>query len=101
MKKDRVFSLILTCAENEISIIYIINDEDKFIKLFGSKFVLNNKTNCKLIINDEEKELCEYLDIKYLVNKKEIKTFELKLKYINKIKDISFMFASCKNLLSI
>ncbi len=99
--REKLVEHQLTCAENEISIIYIINDEDKFIQLFGSKFVLNNKTNCKLIINDEEKELCEYLDIKNLVNKKETKTFELKLKYINKFKDISFMYASCKNILSI
>ena len=91
----------LNCLENEIIIKYKINEDDKFIKLFGSNFVDNNKNNCKLIINNEEKELCEYLDVKSSVNKKETNIFELKLKLINTFTDISFMFSSCKNMIEI
>ena len=39
---------------NEITIIYKIKNNDKRIKLFGEKFIENNKNNCNII--EEEKE---------------------------------------------
>ena len=50
---------------NEMIIIYKINDkdnqdEDKYeIKLFGKKFIENNKNNCKIIIDNKEQDLIE------------------------------------------
>ena len=35
--------------KNEINIIYKINKNEKNIKLFGQKFVKNNKQNCFIL----------------------------------------------------
>ena len=83
-----------------ILIKYIIND-NKTIKIFGSKFIENNKDNFKLIINGEEKEICEYLDIQNLIKDKNRNTIEIKLKIVNPFTDLSYMFSDCKNLFSI
>ena len=74
---------------NEMKIKYKINSKKK-IKLFGKKFVENNQKNCKIIINDKELELCEYLDIDQNLQKNEI--LEITLKEINTVTDFSYMF---------
>ena len=98
---------------NEMIIIYKINDEDnedsednqyednqdedKYeIKLFGEKFIENNKNNCKIIIENKEQDLIEYLKI----NKNE-KILKIKLKEIKTITNMSYMFAGCKSLTSL
>ena len=78
---------------DEIIIQYKIDiiDYSKDIKIFGSKFVQNNKNICKLIINGNEFELCENINI----NKNQLKynnIFELKLQGIKNITDMSYMF---------
>ena len=67
-------------------------------KLFGEIFVRNNKNNCKIIINGKEKELVSFYDIEKL---EENETLEIKLKGINNIKNMSFMFCGCLSLLSL
>ena len=65
--------------KNEITIIYDYNkskdinidDRDRFKKelgetisrekLFGERFVNNNKNKCKMIINGKKEEICSYL----------------------------------------
>ena len=87
---------------NEMIIIYKINgkdnqDEDKYeIKLFGEKFIENNKNNCKIIIDNKEQDLIEYLKI----NKNE-KILKIKLKEIKTITDMSYMFSGCNSLESL
>ena len=87
---------------NEMIIIYKINgkdnqDEDKYeIKLFGEKFIENNKNNCKIIIDNKEQDLIEYLKI----NKNE-KILKIKLKEIKTITNMSYMFYGCKSLTSL
>ena len=101
---------------NEMIIIYKINDEDnedsednqyedsednqdedKYeIKLFGEKFIENNKNNCKIIIDNKEQDLIEYLKI----NKNE-KILKIKLKEIKTITNMSYMFDGCKSLTSL
>ena len=101
---------------NEMIIIYKINDEDnedsednqyedsednqdedKYeIKLFGKKFIENNKNNCKIIIDNKEQDLIEYLKI----NKNE-KILKIKLKEIKTITDMSYMFYGCNSLISL
>ena len=85
-------------AKNEIKLKYMILDYD-YLRVFSKKFVENNKKNCKLVINEEEKELSEYIDI----NKMKIKNnfFKIKLKEINPIRDMSYMFYECRALSSI
>ena len=67
-------------------------------KLFGERFVRNNKNNCKIVINGKEKELVSFYDIERL---EENVILEIKLKGINKIKNMSYMFCGCLSLLSL
>ena len=61
------------------------------VKLFGERFVKNNKNKCKMIINGKKEEICSYLPNyhKYL-NKGKL---EIKLIDIKNISDISYMFS--------
>ena len=68
-------------------------------KLFGEKFVENNKNLCKIIIGDKEYELKSFLNKECDEVKK--KEFEIKLKGISNITDLSFMFCGCLSLDSI
>ena len=80
-------------------IIYKPNKEGK-VRIFGEKFVKNNKDKCKIIYNNKEYELKEYFnDIdKEYNNKDDIK---IKLKGINNITDMSRMFDYCETLSSL
>ena len=68
-------------------------------KLLGEIFVKKNKTNCKMIINGKEKEICSYLPNyhEYLDKGKLI----LKLIVNKNITDISYMFSGCLSLISL
>jgi len=68
-------------------------------KLFGENFVEINKHLCKIIIGNKEYELKSYLNKECdEVNKNE---FEIKLKGISKITDLSCMFCGCLSFDSI
>ena len=79
---------------------YNIDKSKEKIRLFGRNFVKNNKDKCKIIINEEEKELCEFYEYgKVLENK----TLVIKLIF-NKNKvltNLSSMFCGCKSLSSL
>ena len=68
-------------------------------KLFGERFVKNNKNKCKIIINGKKEEICCYLSNyhEYLNEGK----LEIKLIDIKNISDISFMFSGCLSLISL
>ena len=51
---------------NEIRIIYEINENSEEIRIFGDKFVENNKNICKLLINGKIEKL------KTFINREEI-----------------------------
>ena len=81
-----------------INIIYDINKENKEnIKIFGEKFVENNRNICKIIIDNKEYEI----SVKYNIKNYNKNKLEIKLKGINKINDMSDMFANCSSLLSL
>ena len=68
-------------------------------KIFGENFVQNNKDICKIIVNNEKKELCSYLEnYKNYLNKDKL---EIKLTGINNIIDSSYMFSGCVSLISL
>ena len=97
------FNLILDLSDklelmdnDEITLIYKVNINDKKIKIFDSEFVNNNKNICKILYHGEESELIEYIDV--MPNSEKI---EIKLKGINKITNASKMFDGCSNLESI
>ena len=70
------------------------------VKMFGSNFVdNNNKQKCKIIYNNIEYELQEYLND---IDKKNINDkIIIKLKGIKNITDMSYMFGHCESLYSI
>ena len=80
---------------SEINIIYDIKRKNN-IKIFGSKFVKNNKNICKMIIDNKEYELAEKYKVKGY-NKK----LKIKLKGINHITNMSDMFSDCSSLSSL
>ena len=78
---------------------YKLNESSNKIRIFGDKFVINNKNNFKILINNEEKELCEYYE--YNSDKIMDDTLIVKL-FINKnLKDMSYMFYRCSSLIYI
>ena len=72
----------------------------KKLRIFGNGFVNNNIYKCKIIYEDEEYDLTEYIDdIDEYYNRNEI--IKIKLKGINNITDMSDMFNGCSSLSSL
>ena len=91
----------MTDKNEEIEIIYKPDeDNEEKVRIFGEAFVNNNKKNCKIIYNNKEYPLKEYLNNidKEYNNKDEIK---IKLKGINNITNMSYMFSECEALSSL
>ena len=82
---------------SEITIIYDINKEDKYVKIFGEEFVENNKNICKMIIDNKKYEITEYFNISKYNNNK----LKIKLKGVNNITNMSYMFWRCSSLSSL
>ena len=76
---------------NEMVIKYDVKEDDEEkIKLFGSRFIENNKNKCKLVIRGKEQEIFEYLTLTNNMRKKG--SVEITLKEIKKITNMSYMF---------
>ena len=82
-----------------IKIIYKVNKYDKKIKIFGEKFVENNRYHCNIKYENKLINLIEYLVISH-DNKLKDK-LEIRLIGINNIINASYMFDNCISLLSI
>ena len=80
----------------EITITYKINKNEESIKIFGSSFVKNNESSCKIIHNNKELELTKSFDVP-----KDSDQLVIKLKGIDKITNFSNMFSGCSALLSL
>ena len=80
--------------QNEMILIYEIieNYYIKQIKIFNHNFVEENKSNCKIFINDKEQDLCDNIDINSVEKNKPLK---IKLVETKPIKNMSYMFAEC------
>jgi len=65
-------------------------------KLFGEKFVENNKGICHIIIDGKESELISQYD-----NFKKNEILEIQLKGIKNIEDMSHMFFGCSSLIEL
>ena len=83
--------------KNEISLIYSITNNKKEIKIFGEEFVKNNKDLCKIIYDNKEYDLTEKFDCKDIKDQ----VLNIKLKGINNVNDLSFMFERCSSLESL
>ena len=80
---------------NELTLIYKINKDDKEIKIFDSVFVKNNRNICKIKYENKEYELTEY----FKVDSKNEK-LEIRLKGFKNIINANKMFYGCKALIS-
>ena len=89
---NNIYDKMIT--RNEFIIKYKAGKEDK-IRVFGDKFVENNKNNFQMIINDNIYELNSFYNIK---NEKENEKIEIKLKQIKDATNISYMFDGCLTL---
>ena len=88
--------------KNEILIKYKIertNQNINQIKILGKNFVENNKENLIIIYENNLYELSEYFNIFNYNGNKNI--LEIKLKIINNINNMSYLFYDCESLLSI
>ena len=82
--------------DTEINIIYNIENKES-IELFGDEFVENNKDICTMIIDNKEYNIERFYD----VNNYENNILKIKLKGINNITNIKFMFFRCSSVISL
>ena len=75
-----------------------INNINK-IKIFGNVFLNNNKNKCYILINDQQYELCKYLELNKIRIKNNI--LEIKLIETKPISNMSYMFHRCISLVSL
>ena len=90
-------------CQNEFLLRYL-PDNSKKVRLFGSKFVANNRTKCKLIFNNQIEDLYELFMINkdlqnYINSKKGILEVKLKINKNEKLTNMSHMFKDCSCLL--
>ena len=76
--------------KNEIKIIYYAQNNGEF-KIFGDKFVDNNKDKIELTINDKNNKLVDKYELRGGDN-------IIKLLIKNKLTNLSYMFYECNNL---
>ena len=95
-----VYKQIELKHQNYIIIKYKIEKNKKEIKIFGEDFVKNNSNHCKIIYDNNEHELSEYINIE---NIKDIKNniLVIKLTGIDNITNASYMFYKCSSLISL
>ena len=99
-KINKIFNLydmMLNKDKSEINLIYDINEDDDTINIFGSQFVKNNKKFCTMIIDGKEYELSTTFDVKNY----EDNQLEIKLKGIDNVTDMSYLFYKCSTLSSL
>ena len=96
-KNNNSIKIFVNDKENsdEITIIYRNNKNKKAIKIFGYNFVKENRAICKIIFEGKKYKLKEY----FKNYSKDI--LIIKLKYINHIRSIKYMFHKCTALSSI
>ena len=94
---------IINEISNEIILNYKIDKtetENNEIKIFGKEFVENNKYNNIIILCEGKNyDLSEYFNIENYKNEKDI--LIIKLKNMNNITNVRYMFSECSQLLSI
>ena len=84
--------------QNEIILKYKTNFINNKLKIFGERFVKNNKINCKIIINKKEYNLISHLEKKESNSNNNV--LEIKLKIIKPLINMKEMFSNCESLIS-
>ena len=78
--------------ENIIKIRYLNKDynKSKLLRIFGEKFVINNRNRCKILFSNKI--------IKYDIIKSEEKLIKIKLQFYDDPINLDSMFKGCTNL---
>ena len=77
---------------------YKIDKKKNKIRIFGKNFVIKNKSYCKIIIDNKQKDLTEFY--KYTKNIKD-ETINIKIIMNQKVTSLDCMFYECTELISI
>ena len=105
---NNIYEQMLKEEDEELTIIYNLKDfisssfftkkylDNSTIKIFGKKFVENNKNLVKMIIENKIYELSSEFKLENLKNINDI--LSLKLKGVQKITNMNYMFESCSLL---
>ena len=98
-KKESVRKISETgpISKDEMRIKYKI-DNPKEIRLFGDKFVENNKNKCKVIIDKNEEKLSTWWEVDKAYKNEEF--LEITLKGLTKVTNMSHIFNGCSTLIS-
>ena len=100
--RDQDINLILkkreeqTPIDNQIIILRYNTFNSNKIRIFGHIFVEKNINNCKIVVEDKEYKLSDKFNINNM--KKTGNEYEIKLKILNNIDDLSYMFNQCNCL---
>ena len=89
---------IIDNKRKELNLSYKNYDNEDNIKIFGHKFVENNKDKCFLVINDTIYELAVKYTLTNIDKKKKDKIIKIKLIITKKITNMNNMFLNCKTL---
>ena len=81
--------------KNTILIIYKNDNNEKEIRLFGEKFILNNEDNCRILYKNKEYELSSKFNVE------NINQLEIQLNGFLNIINMEEMFKDCVNLISL
>ena len=85
-------------SNDEIILEYILDEKEEKLRIFGDKFVENNKENCIFIFNNKEYDLSSYFDIEKFSDENEL---IIKLKPKNIITNVSYMLKDFSSLKSV
>ena len=98
---NNIFNIYRNMNFDEMNIIYKVNEDDNEVNIFDSLFVERNKNKCKIIYEGKEEELKEKMEIYKSWFSKKINKLEIKLKGINNVTNMSYMFYGCSSLSSL
>ena len=84
---------------NQMIIEYKNDKQYELIKIFEEFFVKNNISNYEMILKNKKYKISTYLNTKFLGIKED--KFEIKLREINPVNNLSGMFYNCSSLLSL
>ena len=86
-----------TNALNILNLAYKVNKNELSIRLFGERFVDNNKDNFKLFINEKEVDFSDVYPTDQIDD--EINILKVTLKEMKPVTDYSYLFFKCDSLL--
>ena len=99
-KTEKKYSIeVILYKAFDISLRYKLLNEYNQVKIFGKEFVSNNLDICRMIVQNQESKLKEYLIV--IKTKNQVNTLKIKLIFFDNVKKINSIFSQCFSLLSV